>query len=493
MKYQLRDYQEGVIDRLHSTLSETNRVILGLATGAGKTVIAAHIAKRWADDGHRVLFVVHLKTLVPQAERHFKGLGLRVGILRGEDTCYSREDDIIVASIQTIARRGAPDWVSLVIIDECHVLHQEHRKLMERWNLVPFVGLSATPIRRGLGAWFDAIVKGPSIQELTDRGHLVPVRAYAPGGEAALEVLNMIGVSNGDYKEADLHVAMKNDHLFGDPVQTYLKHGEGRQAIGFAVRVAHSKDLVEAFNVAGIPAEHIDAFTPEEERAAIFQRFRDGITRVLFSVGVLSIGFDMPQASVAILCRPTLSEMLHFQQVGRVLRPAEGKRDCIILDHAANTIRFGLPQHFQLPDNLNEFDIPTARQVKKEKKLSACMGCGYVLAPEDEFCPHCGTDRPGRWQGIGYDPGELVEVGTIGNTAITMKEFYLQVRGLVEMEGKGREKARGTAFAITKEKFGKKPPWSWRDLEPLEPNMGVVNYVKSRRIAFARSPHRRAA
>jgi len=379
----------------------------------------------------------------------------------------------------------------LILIDEVHVLHETHRQLLQRWNRIPAIGLSATPLRKGLGAHFDAIVPGPSIKELTDRGHLVPARAWAPGGEAALDVLNGISAVGGDYDEAQLHAAMtKNENLFGDPVEHYRKYAEGRQAIGFAIRVEHSKELCEAFNVAGIPAEHLDAYTSEEDRAAIFQRYRDGVTRVLYSVGVLSTGFDMPQASVAILCRPTLSEMLHLQQCGRVLRPDDGKDHALILDHAANTIRFGLPHHFQMPESLHDIDFPTAKQVKKERRLISCQGCGYVLDPKDAFCPQCGTDRPGRWTGVAYDIGELVEYGRVGDGMLTMREFYLQVVGLCEMEGKSRDRALSTAYAMCIQKYDRKPPWSWRDLEPKEPSAGVVNYVKSRRIAYR---HRHAA
>jgi superfamily II DNA or RNA helicase len=150
--FDLYPHQGQVIEDLRDGARRGHkRQVLGLATGGGKTVVASHIAKAAAEKERRALFIVDRIELVGQAVNTFAAVGLTVGILRGEDTCFTEQDDIIVASIQTIAARRAPDWVDLVMIDECHILHREHIRLMDAWSALPVIGLSATPLRKGLG------------------------------------------------------------------------------------------------------------------------------------------------------------------------------------------------------------------------------------------------------------------------------------------------------------------------------------------------------
>jgi superfamily II DNA or RNA helicase len=489
MTYELRKYQQNVIDELHREMDAGHsRIVLGLATGAGKTVVAAHIAREAANNGKRVLFIVHLKTLVPQAVRHFADMGLRVGILRGEDTDYSAGDDIIVASIQTIRARSAPSWVELVIVDECHVLHQEHVRLMSEWRSTPFIGLTATPMRKDLGQHFTALIRGPSIKELTSEGSLVPAGGWAPGSDRAMEVLDSVAVTAGDFKESELRRVMSMKDIVGDPVETYLKRGEGRQAIFFAVDKAHSRETAERFNAHGTVAAHIEDKTPDDERREIFAAYRTGAIRILCSVGVLSVGFDMPQASCVILGRPTLSEMLHIQQIGRGLRPDIGKEDCLVLDHAGNTIRFGLPHHFEIPD-LTAFDNETSRTKKKKRTLAACQVCGYILEAGEMTCPKCGTDRPSRFSGANILEGDLVAYGAMndGRVEADPLHWYRGLRRIAEERGY----SQGWTANKFREKFGRFQPWSWNRMESEEPGAEIRRWVKSRQIAWAKS--RRAA
>lgn len=135
MKYDLYRHQNEVIEELRQgVINGHSRQILAMATGAGKTVVAGQMALNAAKRNKRVLFVVHMKQLVIQAKKHFEEIGLQVGILQGENTKYNIRDDVIVASIQTIRSRKAPDWVNFVIIDEVHVLHKEHIKLIQDWE-----------------------------------------------------------------------------------------------------------------------------------------------------------------------------------------------------------------------------------------------------------------------------------------------------------------------------------------------------------------------
>ena len=279
-----------------------------------------------------MLFIVDRIELCGQAAETFNDMGLSVGILRGDATSYTQADEIIVASIQTIRSRSAPDWMDFAIIDECHILHSEHIRLMEAWSDKAFIGLSATPLRKGLGKYFTHLVRGPSIRELTEPGFLVKVRAYAPQADAILSALD--GVSCGtttagfDYKDAELGAAMNRKELVGDIVKTWQEKGEDRPTLCFAVNIAHSKSIRDDFIAAGVNAAHLDAYTDPSARREIIAGFKAGEIKLLTSVNVLGTGFNVPDAACLILARPTLSEALHIQQCGRGIRTATGKTDC---------------------------------------------------------------------------------------------------------------------------------------------------------------------
>lgn len=492
--FELYTHQEEVIVELREGfLQGHKRQVLAAATGFGKTVVAAHLALSAVQKGKKVLFVVDRIELVSQAVRTFSELGLHVGVLQGENTSFARTDDIIVASIQTIRARQAPDWVHLVLIDECHILHQTHIKLMDRWTAIPFIGLSATPLRKGLGRHFTNLVRGPSIRWLTDHGFLVPVRGFAPAADAVTEALKGIRVQRGDYVEADLGAAMNQKELVGDIVSTWQSRGEDRQTLCFATSIAHSKAIRDDFEAVGVSIAHIDAYTSADERRDIIARFKSREIRILTSVNVLGIGFDVPDASCLILARPTLSEALHIQQMGRGIRRAEGKVDCLVLDHSGNTLKHGLPIHFEVPDlDTSETGTGEVRKKKDKDALVKCSHCGALMERDEVTCSACGLDRPTRTSKVSYRDGDLVEFGEASHRHQADKaerqHFYQAAMGYLLSRGK----KPGAAFYMTQDRYpGFRPPYEWRELEPLEPTPAERRWIKSRNIRWAKG-HERA-
>jgi DNA repair protein RadD len=488
--FDLYPHQEQVITELRAGfVAGHKRQVLGMGTGSGKTVIAAHIARSAVARGKKVLFIVHLKELAGQAVRHFAAMGLRVGILRGEDTDYSRDDDIVVASIQSIRTRSAPAWIDLIVIDEVHVLHGEHIRLMESWNALPFIGLSATPMRRGLGGLFTNLVRGPTVAWLTENRYLVPSRAYAPGAEHIERIL--AGVSAGttthgyDFRDHDLAKAVNTPEIVADIVSTWQKLGEDRQTLCFAVNIAHSRAITGEFQAVGIAAAHVDAFTEDSETREKIAAFRARDMRILSSVTKLATGFDVPDAACLILARPTLSVMLDMQMKGRGLRTAPGKTDCIILDHAGNCLRHGLPVHFRIPD-LDAGEAPErgAAKRKDEPKMVACSFCGAVMEPGQRICPACGIDRPHPPARVNQTDGDLVEYGArTADCADDPLEWYLGFRWFAQERGW----KPGWASNQFKAKFGQWPLRTWEHSIPTPPSPRQMRYIKSRMIAFARS------
>jgi superfamily II DNA or RNA helicase len=275
-----------------------------------------------ACNGHRSTFVVDRIELVEQAASHLHALGLKVGIMQGDNTRRHPDDEVVVASIQTVRSRGAPPS-GFIIIDEAHILHRTHIQLMEDWNLATFIGLSATPLRPDLGQYFTNLVRGPSVQWLTDQGFLVPVRAYCPSAAQLDNLLIDVHVKGGNFVERELETILNRKELVGDIITTWTDKAEGRPTLVFAINIAHSKSVIDDFLAEGVDAAHLDAYTPREERKEVIDAFRAGQMQVLSSVNVLGIGFDVPDASCGI-DRPSRSSDVSYRDGRLVEYGSEG-------------------------------------------------------------------------------------------------------------------------------------------------------------------------
>ena len=486
---ELYPFQQQLLNDLRAGYAAGHRCQLcALATGGGKTVVASHAIHSAAQKGQTSMFIVDRVELVGQAARTLHDIGLKVGTFQGDNTYLHDDDEVVVASIQTIAARSAPP-AGFVIIDEAHILYKEHIELMQRWDKVAFIGLSATPLRPDLGKHFTNLVRGPSVAWLIEHGFLTPVRAFCPMQDKIDAALQSVKVRSGDFIKAQLSEAFNRKTLIGDIITAWKQHAADRPTLVFAVDIAHSKSIIEDFADEGIAAAHIDAYTKKDQRDDIIARFKAGELQVLSSVNVLGIGFDYPGASCGILARPTLSEGLHMQQMGRIIRTAPGKTDAVILDHAGNTLRFGLPQHFEVPD-LGIGKHETTKAKRKQEKLSTCKACEAVIEPGTLTCPSCGIDRPLQSADVVYLDGELTEYGmpdSETDTVIDRRDWYRAF--LWQCEARGHK--IGWAYYAFTAKFNDKPPFEWQQLYPREPTFEQARWIRSYYIRSAK--RRRAA
>ncbi|MBT6124490.1 MAG: hypothetical protein HOH70_04780, partial [Halieaceae bacterium] len=252
----------------------------------------------------------------------------------------------------------------------------------------------------------------------------------------------------------------------------------------------HAEELSHEFEQAGVPSAWIYHGTELEDRAEIFRRFREGEIKVLCSVTALTTGFDEPSASCLIVARPTRSEALHIQMDGRGLRPNEGKKDCLIFDHAGNHHRHGLPQDYE-PPTLEEIEQRTAaKREDKDRKPSTCDECDAVMRARQRTCDECGAERELLSMVIVQD-GKLVETdGALPAEVLESSEYKTQ--WLSEAKGYGEAKRYSPQFGakMFSIKFGKYPSgfkiWD-RNVKAREcgPEVGrwIRNEFKRKKIA----------
>jgi hypothetical protein len=273
------------------------------------------------------------------------------------------------------------------LVHNCHhVTASTYQKVLSHYPNARSIGLTATPYRldgSGLGETYQEMVIVATLSDLIASGNLVAPIVYG----AQAPDLTGVKTQAGDYQKSTLAAAMDRPHLVGDIVRTWAQHALDRTTVVFAASLEHSRHIVAQFQAAGVTAAHLDADTDPEERKSILRRLAYGEITVVSNYGLLTEGWDLPQCSCCILARPTQSKCLYFQMGGRVLRKADGKTDCYILDHAGNTARHGFltdPQEFSLAGGVKQSAGPQCKTCPNcyayhESKETKCIRCGIIF------------------------------------------------------------------------------------------------------------------
>jgi DNA repair protein RadD len=494
--FQFRDYQQAAVEDARRCFANGDRRILLVApTGAGKTVIAAMFAKLAVEKNRRVLFLAHRRELVKQCESKLINFGVEPGIIMaGEDIQLDYE--VQVASIDTLrARAMSTDRMPMphadvVMIDEAHrSLAPTYLQLIEAYPNAAIIGLTATPVRgdgKGLGHVYDDMVLCPSVGELTEAGHLVPARYFAP----TIPDLTGVKVVRGDYDQKQLEDAMNRREPVGDVIENWGRICPDRPTIVFASGVKHSIHLCEEFQKAGVRAVHVDGNMTTLERDAAINGLLTGKYQVVTNCMVLTEGFDMPELSCCVLVRPTKNIGLYLQMAGRVLRPSHGKSDTIIIDHSGNVYEHGFvadDHGWQLDENMPMRPKPERDRARKEAKQITCVKCAHIYSGSP-VCPSCGHVPRVRGEAIETRHAVLTEVEgrkTAKKKQYSMEEkqaWYQMLKHYAQTKGK-----KDAWIAHTyKAKFDVWPNPVDKDAPPIEPTLEVSGFIRHRNIAYAK-------
>ena len=400
---ELRPYQNQLANDIRGAFgSGANRPLAVSPTGSGKTVLFSYITSQVLKRGSRVIIVAHRREILDQISATLKRVGVPHGFIQAGKSASTQP--AMVASIQTLARRldtiPAPD---LVIIDEAHhSVSKSYVQMFAAWPTAKFIGVTATPERldgKGLGAMFDRMVMGPSVQWLIDNGFLAQPVYYAPREAVDLSQVHTVA---GDFDRSEAEEIVDTPRITGDAVTHYVRFCNRQRAVAFCISVAHAQHVADIFNSCGIPAASIDGTLDPEVRKQRVEDLTAGKILVLTSCELISEGFDLPAVNAAILLRPTHSLSMHLQQVGRALRPYPGKTNAIILDHVGNCLRHGLAEQ--------ERDWDLGGREKRLKKSSLvetkqCSKCFAIFA--GTVCPQCGSQREIAVREIEEVDGEL--------------------------------------------------------------------------------------
>lgn len=405
---ELRPYQRQAIDAILSYWSQGGgNPLVDMATGTGKSVVIATLVRELLAgfSDLRVLMLVHQRELVsqnaqallrawPQAPIGINSAGL------GRRDWNSK---ILFSSIQSVFRHAAKlGQRDLVIIDESHLVPRDgdgmYRTLFSSL-IAPdgyrVAGFSATPYRmdsgrldKGDGRLFDKIVYSYGIARGIEDGYLSPLIS-----KATATALDVSGVAKrgGEFIAGALEIAVDKDWITKAAVDEIVKFGADRKSwLVFCSGVDHARHVADEIQGRGFSAAAVTGETPSGERDRLIRAFKAGQIRCLTNAQVLTTGFDAPGVDLIAMLRPTLSAGLFVQICGRGTRLADGKGDCLVLDFAGNTKRFG-------PVDTIEIGAGDGRADEKGEPLAKeCPGCASLVALAKRQCPDCGYEWPER-------------------------------------------------------------------------------------------------
>ena len=363
----LFDYQKDMVMRIEKAFRLYRSVMAQMPTGTGKTVVLASVVESFLGEHplKSVWIVAHRRELVSQIqetiERVFsnrlaeKEDGSSDNLIEKplDSSLFTLRSSLIKAmSIQWLARHydEIGEEPGMIVIDEAHhALAKTYKEMWDRFPKAKFLGLTATPCRlngKGFIDLFDVLVQSWSVPEFISKGRLATydfVSIKSNGvTQRLIDSLQKRG-ADGDYQNKEMDMLLNKRPSIERLYRSFEEYGKDRKGIVYAINISHAKKIVELYQEHGIKAVAIDSKTPAAERQADIEAFKKGDIQVLVNVDIFSEGFDCPDVEFVQLARPTLSLAKYLQMVGRGLRVAKGKKNCVIIDNVGLYRVFGLP------------------------------------------------------------------------------------------------------------------------------------------------------
>ena len=345
----LFDYQEDMVKRIEKALRLHRSVMAQMPTGTGKTYLLTAVINSFVSNNpmEKVWIVAHRRELVSQIDET-----VRKFHSYSASNTSSLLSSVKSMSIQWLMRHydEIEEEPGMIVIDEAHhALAKTYKEMWERFPKAKFLGLTATPCRlngKGFTDLFDVLVQSWSVPEFISKGRLATydfVSIKSDGvTQRLIDSLQKRG-ADGDYQNKEMDMLLNKRPSIERLYQSFEEYGKDRKGIVYAINISHAKKIMELYQEHGIKAVAIDSKTPAVERQADIEAFKKGDIQVLVNVDIFSEGFDCPDVEFVQLARPTLSLAKYLQMVGRGLRVAKRKKNCVIIDNVGLYRVFGLP------------------------------------------------------------------------------------------------------------------------------------------------------
>ena len=345
----LFDYQEDMKERIEKALRLHRSVMAQMPTGTGKTYLLTAVIDSFVSNNpkEKVWIVAHRRELVSQIDET-----VRKFHSYSASNTSSLLSSVKAMSILWLMRHydEIEEEPGMIVIDEAHhALAKTYKEMWERFPNAKFLGLTATPCRlngKGFTDLFDVLVQSWSVPEFISKGRLATydfVSIKTDGvTQRLIDSLQKRG-ADGDYQNKEMDMLLNKKPSIERLYQSLEEYGKDRKGIVYAINISHAQKITKQYQEHGVRAIAIDSKTPATERQQDIEAFKKGDIQVLVNVDIFSEGFDCPDVEFVQLARPTLSLAKYLQMVGRGLRVAKGKKNCVIIDNVGLYRVFGLP------------------------------------------------------------------------------------------------------------------------------------------------------
>lgn len=493
MALELRPQQIKTLDALRAGFQAGHRCqMLYGPTGFGKTELAISLMAAADAKGRRAAMVLDRIVLCNQTSERLDKYNIAHGVLQSGHWRYRPYERIQVCSAQTLEKRGDFPGLELLIVDEAHQTRKQTAEFIRNNPRVRVVGLSATPFTKGLGSLYENVVAATTTEELVNAKFLVPLRVFQA------KQIDMTGAKKiaGEWSEKD--ATERGIKITGDVVAEWVAKtneifGGPRKTIVFCAGVAHGEDLSRKFSEAGYNFVSISYKDDDDFKRDAIAEFAkpDSSIHGLIATDILTKGFDNSQVMIGVSARPfSKSLSSHVQQLGRVMRPAEGKDFAVWLDFSGNYLRFQDDWESVYSDGPGALDDGREKAkpepTERDKKASVCPKCASIFPAAQDVCSHCGYTRQ-RHNGVVVLPGELHEIAKRERVAqADRQQFYSELVHIAESRGY----KPGWSFFKFKEKFGTEP--RGLHVTPATASFATLKWIQSQQIRYAKGQQRSA-
>ena len=345
----LFDYQEDMKERIEKALRLHRSVMAQMPTGTGKTYLLTAVIDSFVSNNpkEKVWIVAHRRELVSQINET-----VRKFHSYSASNTSSLLSSVKAMSIQWLMRHydEIEEEPGMIVIDEAHhALAKTYKEMWERFPKAKFLGLTATPCRlngKGFTDLFDVLVQSWGVPEFISKGRLATydfVSIKSDGvTQRLIDSMQKRG-ADGDYQNKEMDMLLNKKPSIERLYRSLEEYGKDRKGIVYAINISHAQKITKLYQEHGVKAIAIDSKTPATERQQDIEAFKKGDIQVLVNVDIFSEGFDCPDVEFVQLARPTLSLAKYLQMVGRGLRVAKGKKNCVIIDNVGLYRVFGLP------------------------------------------------------------------------------------------------------------------------------------------------------
>jgi len=407
----LRPYQQAAIASIYRYFEAGNagNPLVVAPTGSGKSLLIADFVRGVCESykDQRILILSHVKEILEQNASKLLQFwpGCPLGVYSA-GLGSRRINQITIAGIQSVFSKAETfGHFDLILIDECHLIPKKGQgryltfiSAMREINPnLKIIGFTATPFRldsgllhQGEGRIFTDICYNISISELIKDGFLSPLI----GKNAATQAdLSEVRIRGGEFLETDSARAMDKEELTRAAIKECLKYASDRSSwLVFCTGIEHANHVCEELTRNNIFSKIVTGETPKFERKKLLEDFKNKKIKALCNCNVLTTGFDAPNTDAIILLRPTQSTGLYCQIVGRGMRPAQGKQNCLVLDFAGNIERHG---------PITEIIVKSGKGATGDKEgiasrgpIKTCPSCRSIMHPAVKECLDCGYIFP---------------------------------------------------------------------------------------------------